>query len=172
MSRLVVVLPLTPLEAGASFAVHDWPLHITVLAPFTTDAAPSDVSDAVASAASGETAITAVAGTDALFGRRHNVPVTLIEENAALIRLHRALIDTVRPLAATPDEPAFTGPEFRPHVTAKHHGRVHAGEGFSLTQVALVDMAPRSAPGGRSVLATFPMSPSAPAASSVICVPA
>ncbi|RNE59119.1 2'-5' RNA ligase family protein [Cryobacterium tepidiphilum] len=157
MARLVVVLPLTPLQTNSSFAVHDWPLHITVLAPFTTDAARHDIIDAIASAASGETAITAVAGADALFGRRHNVPVTLVEENAALIRLHLALIDTVRPIASSPDEPAFTGAEFRPHVTKKHHGRVRAGDKLALTQVALVDMAPRSAPGGRSVLATFPL---------------
>lgn len=157
MSRLVIVLPLTPLRTGESFAVHDWPLHITVLAPFTTDAAPDAVSDAIASVVSTQAAIPVVAGADALFGRRHNVPVTLIEEHPALLRLHADLIDAIRPLASTPDEPAFTGPEFRPHVTAKHHGRVHAGDRFTLGQVALVDMAPRSAPGGRSVLATFPL---------------
>jgi 2'-5' RNA ligase len=161
MPRLVIVLPLTPLHTGESFAVHDWPLHITVLAPFTTDAARRDIVDAIASAVSRQTAITAVAGADALFGRHHDVPVTLIEDNDALIRVHRALIDTVRPLATSPDEPAFAGPDFRPHVTKKHHGRVHAGDKLTLTQVALVDMAPRSAPGGRSVLATFPLPPSA-----------
>lgn len=157
MVRLVVVLPLTPLQTHASFAVRDWPLHITVLAPFTTDAARGDIIDAIASAVSAETAITAMAGADALFGRHHNVPVTLVEENGALTRLHVALIDAVRPIASSPDEAAFTGDQFRPHVTKKHHGRVHPGDTLALTQVALVDMAPRSAPGGRSVLATFPL---------------
>lgn len=157
MPRLVVVLPLTPLRTGESFAVHDWPLHITVLAPFTTDAAAHEITQAIASAVAGQPAITAVAGEGALFGRRHTVPVTLIEENGALERMHRALVDAVRPLAAAPDEPAFTGPEFRPHVTTKRHGGVTAGERFTLTQVALVDMAPRSAPHGRAVLATLPL---------------
>lgn len=63
----------------------------------------------------------------------------------------------MRPLATAPEEPAFTGPEFRPHVTTKRHGGVTAGERLTPTQVALVDMAPRSAPGGRSVLATVPL---------------
>jgi len=162
MPRLVVVLPLIPLQTGQGFAVHDWPLHVTVLAPFTTDAAPGEIADAVASAVAGQHAITAVAGAGALFGRRHTVPVTLIEENAALTRLHQALIDAVRPLVASPDEPAFTGREFRPHVTVKSHGGVTAGQELALTQVAVVDMAPRSAPGGRFVLATVPLPASAP----------
>lgn len=74
MARLVVVLPLTPLRVGESFTVHDWPLHITVLAPFTTDAAADEITHAIATAVAGQAAITAGAGEGALFGRRHNVP--------------------------------------------------------------------------------------------------
>jgi 2'-5' RNA ligase len=157
MPRLVVVLPLSPLRDGDSFAVQEWPLHITAVPPFLTDAAPAEIAAAIASAASAQTALTAVAGRDEMFGRRKDVPVTVVAENEALTRLHRTLLDAVRPFAASPDEPAFTGLEFRPHITFKKHGRVHEGDEFSLTQIALVDMAPRSAPGGRSVLATLPL---------------
>jgi 2'-5' RNA ligase len=157
MSRLVVVLPLSPLRDGDRFTVQDWPLHITVVAPFLTEAAPSEIATAITAAASSQTALTAIAGHDEMFGRRKNVPVTVVVENEALTRLHRTLVDAVRPFAASPHEPALTGREFRPHITSKHHGRVHAGDEFSLTQIALVDMAPRSSPGGRSVLATLPL---------------
>ena len=155
MSRLVVVLPLTPLCTGDSFPVSDWPLHITVLPPFHTDAAASEIGQVIAATAAGRTALTVVAGAGALFGRREDVPVTLVEEHPALTGLHRALVDAVRPLASSPDEPAFTGPGFRAHITVKNGVRVHAGEALPLTQIALVDMAPRSAAGGRTVLATF-----------------
>ncbi|HAM25272.1 MAG TPA: hypothetical protein DCP11_00815 [Microbacteriaceae bacterium] len=157
MSRLVVVIPLSPLRDGESFAVRDWPLHITVLPPFLTEAAPSEIADSIAAATSTQTALKAIAGHDEMFGRRKDVPVTVIGENEALTRLHRTLVDAVRPFAASPDEPAFTGSGFRAHVTIKHHARVHEGDELSLTQIALVDMAPRSAPSGRSVLATFPL---------------
>jgi 2'-5' RNA ligase len=157
MTRLVIVLPLSPLHTGDSFAVKDWPLHITVLAPFQTDVSPSEIADVIAAAASAQTALTVIAGREEMFGRREDVPVTVIVENQALTILHRTLVDAVRPFAAAPDEPAFTGPDFRAHVTTKHHGRVHEGDRLSLTQIALVDMAPRSAPGGRAVLATFPL---------------
>lgn len=162
MSRLVVVLPLTPLHDGDSFEVRDWPLHITVLPPFLTDAEPSEIAAAIASAASAQTAVTAIAGPDEMFGRRKDVPVTVLVENEALVLLHGVLVDAIRPFAASPDEPAFTGPGFRPHITVKHHGRVHAGDELSLNQIALVDMAPKSAPGGRAVLATLPL-PAPPA---------
>jgi 2'-5' RNA ligase len=154
MSRLVVVLPLTPLAAGDSFAVDAWPLHITVLPPFRTDAAGSDVGDAIRSAASGQSEVTVVADHDELFGRRHDVPVTVMAVNEQLTVMHHALRDAVRPFAVAPDEPAFTGARFRPHITMKSHGRVHQGDRFTLTQIAVVDMAPRSSP-GRTVLATI-----------------
>lgn len=157
MSRLVVVLPLTPLRTGDSFSVPDWPTHITVLPPFLTDAPAADIAHAIAAATAGQVALTMTAGRDELFGRRENIPVTVMIENEALTILHRRLTEAVRPFAASPDEPAFTGPGFRAHVTAKRSGRVHTGDVVSLTQIALVDMAPRAAVGGRTVLATLPL---------------
>jgi 2'-5' RNA ligase len=95
-----------------------------------------------------------VADHDEKFGRRHDIPVTVMVENQQLTALHHALRDAVRAFAAAPDEPAFTGARFRPHVTVKRHGRVHQGDQFTLTQIAVVDMAPRSSP-GRAVLAVI-----------------
>ena len=157
MSRFVVVLPLSPLRTGESFAVTHWPLHVTVLAPFSTDAEASEITDVIAATISGEPALSAVAGPEELFGRRHTIPVSVLVENPPMTRLHWALVDALRPFATDPDERAFTGRDFRPHVTVKHHARIHEGDVVSLTQVALVDMAPRSAPDGRTVLATLPL---------------
>ncbi|WP_157156115.1 MULTISPECIES: 2'-5' RNA ligase family protein [unclassified Diaminobutyricimonas] len=153
MARLVVVLPLEPLRIGQRFAVHHWPLHVTVLAPFTTHASPDEVATVISRTTDGQQAIRAVAGHDELFGRRHDVPVTVLVPNGALDTLHRTLVDAVRPYAASPDEPAFRGTGFRPHVTVKAHGRVLAGDRMLLEQLAVVDMSPRSDPRGRSVLA-------------------
>lgn len=163
MPRLVVVLPLSPLTAGEGFAVQDWPLHVTVVPPFLTDADPADVAATIARTVAGHPAIRAVAGPDALFGRRHDVPVTLVADDPRLTRLHRVLVEALLPFAASPEEPAFTGAGFRPHITAKSQGRVREGDELTLTQVALVDMAPRSAPGGRTVLAAQPLEPVVPA---------
>lgn len=155
MPRVVVVLPLTPLQTGDSFAVKHWPLHITVLAPFETDAAPAEIARVTAAALAGSLPFTVVAGPDELFGRHHDIPVTLIDDNAALTRLHNRLVKALRPLATSSNEAAFAGPNFRAHVTVKLQGRVHAGDELRLSQIALVDMAPRAATSGRMVLATL-----------------
>jgi hypothetical protein len=152
--RLVIVLPVAPLRVGASFAVAEWPLHVTVLPPFLTDADPGDVGDAIRVAVGGQAPLTVVAGADALFGRRHDIPVTLVLPHEELTRLHHTLVAAIRPFAAEPDEPAFTGDGFRAHVTHKPPARLHPGQSLSLGQIALVDMLPRAHTAGRTVLAT------------------
>ncbi len=159
LTRLVIVLPLVPLRTGDSFAVSDWPLHVTVLPPFATAAPASEIAEAMSAVAQAVPAIAGTAGPDAMFGRRHNVPVTLVEENEQLNAMHRALVAAVRPFAAAPDERAFTGSGFRPHITIKNSSRAHDGDRLVLTQIALVDMAPRAASSGRTVLATAALRP-------------
>jgi hypothetical protein len=158
MTRLVVVLPLTPLEVGAGFAVSAWPLHVTVLPPFRTDAPADRIADAIDAATRTVPALTVVAGDTELFGRRHDIPVTLIEPHDDLTALHTTLVRAIRPFAAAPDEPAFTGPGFRAHVTHKPPARIHPGDVLTLEQVALVDMLPRADAAGRTVLAAFALS--------------
>ncbi|GAB3123555.1 2'-5' RNA ligase family protein [Glaciibacter psychrotolerans] len=156
-SRLVIVLPLAPLQVGDSFAVHSWPLHITVLAPFRTDAAAVEIQRALASVAATQPAITIVAAREELFGRRHDVPVTVVAPNQQLVGLRTALVRAVQPLASLPEESAFTAPGFRPHITHKRAARAQPGDEFTLTQLAIVDMAARADPTGRTVLATLPL---------------
>jgi hypothetical protein len=157
MPRLVVVLPLTPIPVGAGFAVSAWPLHVTVLPPFLTDAPADRIADAIAATTRALPALTVLAGGTELFGRRHDIPVTLIEPDATLTALHTTLVRAIRPFAAAPDEPAFTGPGFRAHVTHKPPARIHPGDVLTLEQVALVDMLPRADAAGRTVLAAFPL---------------
>lgn len=153
MLRFVVVLPLEPLWAGETFAVSEWPLHITVVPPFDTEAGADELASALEAACDGEDIIHAVAGPDALFGRRHDIPVTLVQRDEELDRVQQRLTAAIRPLAARPDDVMFTGRTFRPHVTVKGDRRVDHGDALRLAQVALVDMAPRSSPGGRAVIA-------------------
>ncbi|MGY4858663.1 2'-5' RNA ligase family protein [Cryobacterium sp. AP23] len=157
MPRLVIVLPVTPLRDGDGFTVAEWPLHVTVLPPFLTDAPAAEIATAMAAVARTRPPVTVVAGDDELFGRRHDIPVTLIDPAEDLTGLHQALVAAIRPFAAEPDEPAFTGPGFRAHVTHKPPARLHPGDILTLTQLALVDMLPRAHAAGRTVLATTPL---------------
>lgn len=159
MPRLVIVLPVTPLRVGSSFAVSAWPLHITALPPFLTDAPADEIAAAIDAAARTQPPLTVITGADELFGRRHDIPVSLIQPHDELTALHRTLVGTLRPFAAEPDEPAFTGPGFRAHITHKPPARVHPGDTLTLSQLALVDMLPRAHTAGRTVLATSTLEP-------------
>lgn len=158
MPRLVVVLPLVPLRVGEGFPVSSWPLHVTVLPPFLTVAGPGAIAAAIGSAVRAQPPITVTAGVDALFGRRHDIPVSLVVPDDRLTELHRALVHALLPFAAEPEEPAFTGPGFRAHVTHKPPARVRPGDRLTLSQIAVVDMLPRAATAGRTVLAVHPLS--------------
>jgi 2'-5' RNA ligase len=158
MPRVVVVVPLEPLRVGERFRVENWPLHITVVPPFATEANFAELANVIADVAGQHPSLTVFAGDERLFGRKNTIPVNLIDDNPDLTRLHHALVDALRPLAATPEERAFTSLDFVAHVTVKRDRRVHAGDRLELAQVALVDMAARAEAGGRAVLATANLS--------------
>jgi 2'-5' RNA ligase len=159
MVRVVVVIPLEPLHAGARFAVKEWPLHVTVVPPFNTHASVDDLARAIAETTAGIPPFEVRAGGSAQFGRRHDIPVTLVEEDARLTDLHDRLAAALHPFALPSSERAFVPGPYRPHVTVK--GERHAAEGALLVlgQIAIVDMAPRSSPGGRQVLAIVDLTP-------------
>lgn len=159
MSRVVVVIPLEPLRAGTRFTVREWPLHVTVVPPFNTHATVDDLARAIAATTTDLRRFEVRAGHSAMFGRREDIPVTLVEEDARLTDLHERLSVALHPLAAPSSDRVFQPGPYRPHVTVK--GERHAAEGdvLVLSQVAVVDMAPRSSPGGRQVLAIVDLAP-------------
>lgn len=154
MPRVVVVIPLEPLRAGTRFAVREWPLHITVVTPFSTHASLDDVARLIAETSAAVASFEVTAGEGALFGRRHDIPVTLVEHDARLTDLHEALVGALTPLVS-PGGRTLQQSLYRPHVTSKGDRFATEGDVLMLAQLALVDMAPRSSPGGREVLATI-----------------
>ncbi|WP_403024975.1 2'-5' RNA ligase family protein [Salinibacterium sp. GXW1014] len=78
MQRVVIVLPVEPLDVDDSFRVDRWPLHITVVPPFTARVSLAEIVRLVHSVAQGEEPFTVTVGVEALFGRDHDVPVNLI----------------------------------------------------------------------------------------------
>ena len=157
MSRVVVVLPVHPLTVGDSFLVSAWPLHVTLVPPFATEASVPSITEALRSALGNENEYHLVAAGDDLFGRRHNILVTLLADDERLTALRTRLVECLRPFATNLDDRAFARLEFRPHITVKGESRVHEGDEVHLSQLALVDMAARQSPTGRSVLSTIPL---------------
>jgi 2'-5' RNA ligase len=154
MARFVVVLPLAPLVAGDEFTVADWPLHVTLVEPFQTGRDAGDVARIIGDAVAGAEAVSATAGEEALFGRRRNVPVTVVRDSGALVALRESTLAALRHAGV---DVARSRLEFRPHVTHKRHGRLRLGERVDLRVVALIDMRPAQGAHYRRVVGTWPL---------------
>ena len=157
MSRYVVVLPLTPMAVGDRFSTREWPLHVTLVQVFASDATPARVGSCLAVVAAAASPITAVAGEDEDFGPSRTIPVTVIEPSVELDALHAACVMALDRLGPVYENPEYMDEGYRPHVTVKRHQRVTAGDRLELRQIALVDMDPGQREGGREVLAVAPL---------------
>ena len=154
MARFVVVLPLVPLAAGDEFTVAQWPLHITLVEPFPTSLPADDLArllDDVEGIGAGAPAIHAAAGDEAMFGRRRDVPVTLVRDGGELGALRSRTLAVLQ-RAGIDVQPRL---EFRPHVTRKQHGRIRPGDRVVLETVALIDMRPPAGSHHRRVVAAW-----------------
>lgn len=156
MARFVVVLPLVPLAEGDEFTVAQWPLHVTLVEPFPTTLTADDVArllDDVEGIGSVASAIHAAAGDEAMFGRRRDVPVTLVRDGGELAALRSRTLEALQ-RAGVDVQPRL---DFRPHVTRKQHGRIRPGDRVELETVALIDMRPPKGGHHRRVVAAWPL---------------
>jgi hypothetical protein len=156
MSRFVVVLPVGELAVGESFPVADWPLHVTLVEPFATALGAEEVAAIVGAALGRPPIVATTAGDRAGFGRRRDVPVTLVHDDGALEAMRRRVLAALRDADV---DVARARLDFRPHVTAKPHGGVMPGERLRFTQLALIDMHPPAGAGTRAVVATWELGP-------------
>ena len=171
MRNLITVAFLEPVVEGMDFPRDRWPLHIT-LVKFDVvdqlarkggggaDSPEEGAGDALAATVAGLMdapvrvalgSVVTVGGT-AGFGRGGTIPVSLIEPNAQLQRLHEALVRVVEALPGRISTPGYTLAGYRPHVSHRGELTPLAGEQLLLEQIALVDMAPDGGHASRRVL--------------------
>ncbi|MEV1129955.1 2'-5' RNA ligase family protein [Agromyces sp. NPDC049794] len=161
MARFVVVLPLVPLVADDTFTVAQWPLHVTLVEPFETEVDVDALQAAIAPVAADAAPITADVGADAMFGPRRNILVSLIDDDgAALLALRAAAMAALRERAI---DLGHTRTDYRPHVTAKQHGRVHEGDRLVLDSVALVRLRPPETSHHGRIVGSWPLGAARPA---------
>jgi hypothetical protein len=143
--RLVVVLPLRPMRLGEAFSLRTWPLHVTVAPTFVTDADAAAVAAAIAPVVATTPAMSVTAAGEEGFGPSGRVPVTVLVPTPGLSTLHRRLIEalcTVGTAGTVFDDPEYTGPGYRAHVTVTAEARLQTDEVAVLRQAAIVDMEP------------------------------
>src|SRR5262245_16013011 len=135
MARWVVVLPLSPLRTGDVFSVGQWPLHITLIEPFETELDADELGGALEPLAAAAEPVPGRIGPEAMFGPRRDILGSLVEDGGRLLPLRSAAQAALRDL---PVDLRYPRLDYRPHVTAKRHGRVHEGDRLTLDLLTLV----------------------------------
>lgn len=151
-----MVLPTVELAIGDAFPVADWPLHVTLVEPFATTLGADEVAPIVGTALGHPLVVTTTAGDRDRFGRRRDVPVTLVHDDGALEAMRHRVLAALRDADI---DVARARLDFRPHITAKPHGEIPPGTHLRFTQVALIDMLPPTGAGTRAVAATWALRP-------------
>ena len=156
MYRFLIVnfVHKTP-EDGFLFDGSSWPLHMTLVPPFSV---PTDTIEVLAEIERNLTnfqPFSTSVGADAAFGRRRTVPVSLINSTPQLQRLHEMLLKSVTELGGEVVTPIYSGKGYKSHVTFQKSGRLQPGQKIDINNVSLVDRRPDDHPHQRQVIRTL-----------------
>jgi hypothetical protein len=154
----VIVAPLDEVSLGLEFRADAWPLHLTLVPPFTTRPPLQRVTDILDIACRGIPPASARAGRRALFGRRRDVPVVTLDPEPGLHLLHVALLDALEPFMVQGGDPRHVRDGYRPHVTVQHGRGIEPGASVMVDRVALVDRRPDERAGLRRIVALVRLS--------------
>ncbi len=156
MGVYVLVAFVVPVQAGLTFPRSSWPLHIT-LVRFDTRETADDVRARLDDVLPAQLGFDVRIGPDAQFGRNGSVPVSLVEPEPALHRLHTAALEALGPQVHLPGA-QHNRSNYRPHVT---HAvtRLQPGDQVRIRQAALVDLRPDNDPRLRRVVAVWETEP-------------
>jgi len=113
-----------------------WPLHVTIVRPFTTELSAIELTDIVQQVATQYSPLTLRAKSREMFGGRHrDIPVTELEKIPEIQQLHEDL------LARFGSRIHFKPPQhdFRPHVTDQKSGQIAVGDEVHLNTLSLIE---------------------------------
>lgn len=135
MRNYVIVCFLSrnpPLE----FPSKEWPLHVTILRPFTSTCSPEEFGRMLEPICAQTPALTLTAKAEELFGPDNDVQVTELELTSELEMFQCQVLEACES-RITFKLPAF--PNFRPHLTVQQEGRVNVGDTVVLNSLSLVE---------------------------------
>ncbi|GAB3609574.1 MAG TPA: 2'-5' RNA ligase family protein [Humibacter sp.] len=149
----VIVAPLETVRPGSEFRTNAWPLHVTLVPPFTTSVPAEIVAELIASVCRSFSPLTVRAAGRELFGRRRDVPVITLEPDPGLLLLHAALMDAVEPVAEQHADRRNVRDRYRPHVSVQRGRSIAPSQPVAIGRVALIDRSPGHQAGLRRVVA-------------------
>ena len=150
--KMIVVSFFEELDPGYRFPAGDWPMHLTLVRPFTVaEESVENLEARLAGTLFDQDPIEIVFEEKAQFGPQKDVPVTTVRPNAELQLLHDRLLALVDEGGAI-NNSRWSGAEYRPHVTRQRTGATEPGETAELASASLLDYQDNT----RTVRRTYP----------------
>lgn len=136
MNKYVIVSFLQR-DFPLKFLKLDWPLHITIVRPFSSSKSGEEFIRTLTAICSQIKPIYVFGKSREMFGPNNDLPVTELEDTPELQSLH----DQIMNVSGVWME--FRTPQYetyRPHVTDQVNGRISAGEEVIINSISLVEL--------------------------------
>lgn len=146
MTKYVIVSFLEK-NPSATFSSSDWPLHVTIVRPFSSSKNPDYFLDILKTHCLNRKKIILSGKSREMFGHDKSIPVTELEKTAEIEDLYRKLMLSLEGNIEF-SKPHFD--DFRPHVT-DHNRKLGVGDKIALGSLSVVEMDGEK----RIVLGTF-----------------
>lgn len=134
--RYVIVSFLGVEEPPQSFLKTLWPLHVTIIPPFSTSATPDELNQSMQNICRTYGPIHLKEGRREQFGLQKDIPVTKLDDTDILEKLHRELKEEYGEKIVFPE----TQYPFTPHVTDSRGTQLSVEQEKQITSISLVEI--------------------------------
>lgn len=147
MSEYVIVSILQK-DAPTTFHKSGWPLHMTIIRPFSSLKSSKDFLDTISMLCSNKKVITTKGKSYEMFGSENDVSVTELDNVPEIQSLHDEIMHACDSWMNF-KMPAYG--TYKPHVANQGDMKIDVGEGVLIDSISLVEMID----GNRKVLGTI-----------------
>ena len=143
--NLYVIVSFLDNAPPETFSRSHWPLHLTLLGNFYTDASESELQSILEDVVEKTLPFSVGGDKKEMFGKNADVPVTVLKKIAELESLHNQLRNSFGPSVLHFETPDYIGEGYVPHVTDMVEVGLDVDEEVQLTIISLVRLTENTA---------------------------
>lgn len=117
-----------------------WPLHLTILGPFTSNEEFPILADHMKMTTPLYKPMVITGCERKMFGRKNDVRATVIKRTSELLALHTALLNSLKSSIQL-KVPTHSGTGYSPHISDRPHAKYHQGQTTILDSLSLIEYA-------------------------------
>jgi len=136
--NLYVIVSVLNNTSSETFPRSNWPLHLTLLGNFYTDASESELQSILENSVEKTHPFSVVGDRKEMFGKNADVSVTVLKKTTELESLHNQLRHSFGPSVLHFETLDYIGEGYLPHITDTAEVGLGVDEGVKLTTISLV----------------------------------